>query len=317
MPTARESILRGPGSLTYDSQTVFDRDGIDAAITPTEFEILTSLHGRVDSRLADAVGEVSCIPSGRATAGLLAMLFPYGNPTIGASMGGATDKPLVVHSLSGRKLTLHAAYLTALPQLRLSARQTLFGSAATWTAVLKNNTARSAANSMYTIADEAWSGTYNPADVKTLPHTAAWGATAPWDAIKTAEGWTIDFEIGTEPVMDDSEGTIDHILTSVTARARCRPIGLTESNVLDALKVQGPGNAIGSTRITGNNLVIQAAGGVTVTLHNAGLVEGPVRWGNTDLRIGEIGFVAHRSFSGAVPGPAGVPGPVYSVAMTA
>lgn len=310
MPTARESILRGPGSLTYDGQTVFDRDGIDAAITPTEFEILTSLHGRVDSRLADAVGEVTATPSGRVTAGLLAMLYPYGNPTFGSSMGGVTDKPLVVHSLSGRRLTLHAAYLTALPQLRLSARQTLFGSAATWTAVLKNNTARSAANSMYTIAEAPWTGTYAPADVKTLPHTAAWGSTAPWNDIKTAEGWTIDHDIGTEPVTDDAEGTIDHILTSVTVRARCRPIGLTEANVLDALKVQGAGNAIGSSRITGNNLVIQAAGGVRVTLYNAALVEGPIRWGNIDLRIGEIGFIAHRSF------PAGAPGPISEVIMT-
>jgi hypothetical protein len=311
MPTARESILRGPGSITYDSQTVFDRDGIDAAIEPTTFDVMTSLHGVVDTRLADAVGSVSLTPSGRATAGLLAMLFPYGNPTIGASMGGATDKPLAVHSLSGRKLTMHAAYLTQLPQLRLSARQTLFGGAAQFTAVLKNGVARTDANSMYTIADDPWDGDYAPADVKTLPHTAAWGAGAPWDAIKTAEGWTIDFEIGTEPVLDDAEGTIDHILTSVTARARCRPIGLTEANVLDALKVQGADNAIGTSRITGNNLVIQAAGGITVTLHNAGLVEGPVRWGNTDLRIGEIGFVAHRSFT------EGAPGPVYSVAMTA
>ena len=49
---------------------------------------------------------------------------------------------------------------------------------------------------------------------------------------------------------------------------------------------------------TANDLVIEAAGGLKVTLKNAALVTGPIQWGTTQLRAGEIGFVAHVAADG-------------------
>ena len=40
-------------------------------------------------------------------------------------------------------------------------------------------------------------------------------------------------------------------------------------------------------------LVIAATGGLTVTLKKATLVTGPLNWGTTTLRAGELGFTAH------------------------
>jgi hypothetical protein len=310
MSITRESIIRGPGTVTHNGVQIFDKDGIDAALVPTDFDVPVSLYGNVDTRRADLIGQISATPCGIANSGLLAALFPYGNPTIGASLGTGTDLPLLVKTLAGKKLTFTAAFLSRMPTLRLSARETLFGGAAEWIAIIGNNITRTTNNSMWTVADEAWSGSFDKAQLICKPTAAAWGSTAPWDAIKTESGWTIDFELGMEPVTEDTEGTVDYILTSVGVMAKCRPLGLTESHVLTAMRAQNTGNAIGASIRTGDDLVLAATGGLTVTIKDAALVEGPLRFGTTDLRVGELGFRAHRSIS------SGTPGAIFTVAMT-
>ena len=39
--------------------------------------------------------------------------------------------------------------------------------------------------------------------------------------------------------------------------------------------------------------MIAATGGLTVTLKKATVVTGPLNWGTTTLRAGELGFTAH------------------------
>ena len=104
----------------------------------------------------------------------------------------------------------------------------------------------------------------------------------------------------------DSVGTIDWTIAGVSCTATCTPVGLTEAQILAALPVSGArGSMIGGE----SDLVVSGAGGLKVTLKNASLVRGPLQWGTTTLRAGELGFTAHRSFAG------GVPGPVFSVEM--
>jgi len=55
------------------------------------------------------------------------------------------------------------------------------------------------------------------------------------------------------------------------------------------------------------DLVITSAAGLVVTLKNAALVSGPCQWGASTLRVGQIGFTAHRASSGLL----------YSVALAA
>ena len=72
--------------------------------------------------------------------------------------------------------------------------------------------------------------------------------------------------------------------------AKCTPLGLSESQILAALPVlSGRGASLAGT----NDLVIAATGGLTVTLKKAALVTGPLNWGTTTLRAGEIGFTTH------------------------
>ena len=57
----------------------------------------------------------------------------------------------------------------------------------------------------------------------------------------------------------------------------------------------------GASTAGDDDLVISATGGLTVTLKNASLVTGPLNWGATALRAGELGFTANvNTSSGAL-----------------
>lgn len=308
MTIARNSIVRGPGSVSLGAQQFLDKSGISAEIAIETFDIPVQGIGSIDQRIKDAMGKISFTPAGNITAGILTALYPHQNPTIGSSLFGDTDVAAVVHSMAGTKVTFASAALTRMPSLKLSAINTAFG-AAEITAVVANNTARSTANSLYTIASEAWAGAITRADWKTAPYVGAWGTAI--TGIIGADGWDVDIEMGVSPVAVDGEGTIDMTLTGVTVRAKCRPVGLAET-LLDSMALQGAAGAlVGSTLRLGNDLTIAATGGLTVILKDAALVRGPLAWGDGQLRVNEIGFIANRNFTD------GVADTLFSVALTA
>lgn len=310
MAIDRSTVIRGPGTVTLGTVQLYDRDSIKADLNIETFDVPVSAYGNVDTRRKDVTGIISLRPCGEITANILGALYPHGTPNIGSSLFGATDVATVVHSLAGQKITFHATALTKMPSLRLSTIETAFGGEAQITALIKNNVERSADNSFYTVAAEAWDGAFDVANVKGGMYVGTWG-TGPGITFRTSDGWTLDFEMQTQAQYCDGVGTYDIMLTGVTVRARCRPLGISESTLMGYLNLQGANATLGTTMRSGLDLVIAATGGLTVTMKDAALMQGPMEWGSTNLRIGEIGFVAHRSIA------AGVPGALFSVALTA
>lgn len=307
----RSSIVRGPGSVTLDGVQMFDRDMIKATPTVETFDVRNSAYGLLDTRRKDSRMVISFRPDGAITTNILAKLFPYGNPTLGSSLMGATDKAAVVHSLAGKKFTFHSAALTKMPGLKLSVGETAFASAAEITAVVKNNTPRTDANSIYTVADEAWAGSFDVTNIKGGVYVGTWGSGQNALPIQTQDGWDVEFDLGLKPQVCDGVGTYDFLLESVGVRAKCKPLDLDEEDLLDYLSLQGASAGLGSSMLSGKDLVIAAAGALTVTIKEAAFVQGGLQWGSGELRVDEIGFQAHRDVSG------GTPGQIFSVALTA
>ena len=106
----------------------------------------------------------------------------------------------------------------------------------------------------------------------------------------TLDGWTIGIEAQLNEVSTDSQGTIDYTLAGVNVTAKCTPLGLSEAEVLSMLPIL---RGRGRSTLENKDLVISSKGGLSVTLKNASLVTGPLNWGSTDLRVGELGFTAH------------------------
>ncbi len=308
MATSRTSILRGPGSVIYGGQTFFDADGISADIESGTNEVPSSISGPISTIKTDQTGKITFTPCGQLSAALLQILFPYGSASIGssASRDPATpaDRPLVIHSLAGTKVTFTHAVLSKMPELRLSPIRTAFGSAE-FSACVGLGKAPTDTAALYAVAAQAYAaGALDPTGITGVQYAATFGDL---DILDTTEGWTVTPEVTLEPVVTDLLGTIDWTVASVGCTATCTPLGLTEAQILAALPVaQARGTAIGGE----DDLVITGTDGLTVTLKGASLVRGPLNWGNTALRAGELQFTAHRSFSN------GAPGPVFTVEMT-
>ena len=289
MATTRQSIIRGPGTVTFGGAKLFDADGITAELDSATQDVPSSIAGKLDTIKTDQTGKITLTPVGNYSAAILGVLYPswVRTPEIGRSVYGAADAPLVVSSKAGTKVTFHCAALTKVPDLVLSPVKTAFASAE-FTALLANGKLPDEANALYAVAQAVYADGEPPRDGLTGFHYAAtFGSLSIPD---TLEGWTVSVDAQMDAVTTDSQGTIDFTLGGVDVTARCTPLGLTESQILDALPVaRGRGASLAGS----NDLVISADGGLTATLKNATLVTGPLQWGTTTLRAGELGFTAH------------------------
>lgn len=290
MGTTRQSIIRGPGTVTYNSVKLFDQGGITAELDSATQDIESSMSGKLDTIKTDQIGKISLTPVGNVSAALLAILYPswVRTPVIGKSVFGDTDMPLTITSLAGTKVTFAAAALTKCPELQLSPVKTAFGGCE-FTAVLPNGKLPTDTTSkLYAVATATYSDGEPPRTGLTGLHYAA--TLGDLSIPDTKDGWTVAVELQLNPVTTDSQGTIDYTLGGVNVTAKCTPLGLTEAQILAALPVlKGRGASMAGS----DDLVIKAAGGLTATLKCASVVTGPLQWGATELRAGELGFTAH------------------------
>ena len=309
MAINRTNILRGPGTVIFntgnDAQAIFDATGITADVESSSQEIPSSVSGAIDTIKTDQVGTIRLTPCGQLSDDLLALLYPYGTPSIGARVFPDADVPLTVHSVAGTKVTFANAALTTMPPLTLSPVKTAFGEAV-FTALLGLSKKPSDANSFFTTAAASYTaGGPDPTGIVGVQYAATFGSL---NILDTLDGWTVTPEIQLQPVTTDLLGTVDYTVSGVTCTATCTPLGLTESQLLGALPIA---KDRGSSLKGAADLVITGAGGLTVTLKNATMLRGPLQWGNTTLRAGEVQFTAHRAFTN------GAPGAVFSVEMAA
>ena len=296
MSINRNTILRGPGTVKFGGATVFDASGITCEIESATAGLPSSVSGEIGTIKTDQTGKISFIPCGQISAAILAALFPYASAAIGSSACGAADTPCVVHGMSGTRVTLVNCCVQKMPEIYLSPVKTAFGSVELAAALgLAKGPTDDAA--LYTVEQAAYdAGAPDPTGITGVAYAGTFGALSIPD---TADGWTITPEVTLNPVSTDTLGTIDWTVASVGCTAKCTPLGLTEEQILAAL----PATRARGSLIGGDDLVVTGAGGLKVTLHGASLVTGPLQWGNTQLRAGEIGFTAHRSFKDGVPGP--------------
>lgn len=296
MSINRNTILRGPGTVKFGGVTVFDANGITCEIESATQGLPSSISGEIGTIKTDQTGKISFTPCGQISAAILAALFPYASAAIGSSACGAADTPCVVHGMSGTRVTLVNCCVRKMPEIYLSPVKTAFGSVELAAALgLAKGPTDDAA--LYTVEQAAYdAGAPDPTGITGVAYAGTFGALSIPD---TADGWTITPEVTLNPVSTDTLGTIDWTVASVGCTAKCTPLGLTEEQILAAL----PATRARGSLIGGDDLVVTGAGGLKVTLHGASLVTGPLQWGNTQLRAGEIGFTAHRSFAGGVPGP--------------
>lgn len=306
MGIARSSILRGPASITFGSQVIYTEGDIKCQLAVQTFPLNTAAYGKVDDRLDDVTIKLSFTPAGKWTTALLAVLYPYTNPTSGTSIFTSSDVPLTLHPLNGsEKIVFTAAAITKMPGLVLSAGRQPFKDMEI-ECILKSGGDRSAADALWTLtASAVYSDTsFTVTEIPTVIYSASLAAaSSPWDAILTEAGFECDFDLKTAPVKVDTLGTVDRSIVGLDISAKLKPIGMTVAQVLDRLKLQNAGVARGMQMSAGAaNLVITGGtGNPIVTLNNARLVNAGQIYGAEALRHDTIEFrVTRPSGTGAM-----------------
>lgn len=301
-------MITGPAKIVRGAGIVYTKDDIAANIVRNTFDIGTSAFGKVDERDLDAFVELTFTPEGRWDSDTLGFLWPYASTVAGASLLTASDVPTVITDSNAHVHTLPASCVTQMPSIVLSATKTMIGQA-TIMGARSDASDWEDPDELYDVA--LMGGTFadsgfSPSLIKTQPYQGVWGGgSAPtgFAAIDTEDGWTIDFDLQTTPIVTDRQGTLDFRFVSLGVMARCMPIGPSADQVVDASLTQGAGarrgRSLGSQAL---DLVISGDDMTTaVTLKSAGMKGAGFRFGSTVLRNGEVAFVATRTFSGGLP----------------
>lgn len=298
---ARTAIISGPALIKYNTSSVFwSKGNVEVKVVNDRFNIDTAHFGKVDERFQDRRVEVTFEPSGAIGSALAAVLWPYGATTVGTSVFTATDKPLEIFGRDGRKITVHAAAITKMPTLRLGVNQTLIGPI-TFTGLVKNNVDPTNAAAYYTEAAVAYPGDtgFAIADIKTAAASAVWGASAPWSAFTSENGFEVDFNLNLAAQKVDGIGTVDMTFQSLEVMLKAIPVGPAALDILAALS---PTSGLGASIASANNLTV-TAGTVAVMLSKAAITESGLIFGAAAKRVGSTTWAATRTVTTGTADP--------------
>jgi hypothetical protein len=190
----RTLIDAEPAIVTHDGGIYVFQDGITMTVSDSVKPTPTDLVINAGDTQDDVIVKVSGKPAGEWEN--LTKLWPYAAYRRGQNIYGA-DKPLTIHTTSGKKVTIPAAALTKSPDLDCAPDKTLLGSVE-WTGIRQQTASAvvpwSTVGGLYSIADVAFTdySAFDATAILKVDFAAAWGAlAAPWSAIATMEGWQI------------------------------------------------------------------------------------------------------------------------------
>ena len=304
----RSDIKKTPGRIVFRGSSFLAKLGtaIESKLISEMFAVGTDAAGELDQRQKEAYNRITITPDGRMTSALAALLWPYGNPTIGTGIFSDTDYPLVVHGSDASLETFTSAALEEMPPLKFSSVESAVGQA-TFLCLRGNANNWSTANSLVTQADTAGSTTdtgFAPSGIVTQPYLAAWGNITGFVDFDTLDGFNVEFQVQFSDDSTDRHGLMNRRLKSVSARVRCNPIGPTRQQILSNLVIQGTNAGRGKSRAAaGADLTITGDDGLAYfKLKQAILTDHVQRWGSEQIRNGDVAWVSTRSFAAGVPG---------------
>lgn len=292
----RTTLLEGPAIITFDNTTFYTEGAITYRPGISTFDIRTSVHGILDQRMDDIVGTVSFKPVG-VWGHYETLLGPFASMHYGESLFGSTDKPLVIHSADGRRLTLNTACVSKIPAVTFSTAATLWGDVE-FTVIGSKATEWSATGSRYSEAALEFNAPgLDPATILTQPYVVAFGSVAPWNSIESESGIHVGFDLQTTPIKTDSDGMVDLRLASLSAEVKFVPLGVTAAQYLDAFRLQGTGAARGASVGGAARSLTVTGSGVYFALNGAVAVDGSQVYDTAANRHGEITLRAVRSWA--------------------
>jgi hypothetical protein len=301
MTIDRTTIIQGPAVVTYGGQSFFSKGDVAVKPMAKRFTLSAAHVGKIEERNIDLRCEITFEPAGQITAALALVLWPYGTTLPGTSIFGSTDSALVVHGRDGVKVTFHNAALTQMPALRIGTNQSPLGPVK-FTALLKNSADPAVETSYWTWATTAYPGDagFDPSQILTVIPTGGWSQPN-WDSLPTESGWEFTFGLSLNDISVDGLGTVNMIVTDVTAGASCIPVGIVPAEATSSMhRNTGMGT---SPQTTAMAVLGAAAGDPSVSFASAFLADAEIVYGVTRKRVGRCTWQAMRTFAVGVAAP--------------
>lgn len=299
MPTFdRTTIVRGPCKITYDSQTFYSKGGVALTMTNSTFDKETDAYGMVGKSKTDLQIVVEFEPVGEIEA--LSVLFPHGNTAMGASIYGATDKPLVITS-ANIIYTIKNAAITQMPSIRCTANNTAFGSVQFTGLLAKGGDTEQITDYIDANAPGASIGTgFDPSKLVTAPYSAGLsilGSPGDFHTFYSEQGFEIAFDLGLNPVAVDGIGTVDMSLQNLGATITCIP---TSDETIFEPDFAGlaAGADLWSHQLT---ISTSTVGGLDLSFPAVQILDFQRRFSPADNRTGQLTMAAKRTFSSGNP----------------
>ena len=306
MPSITRVNLPGAGAakITYNSAVLWTRGDVVVPLKHALKEQVTSMYGRVTKTREGRMIEVS-IPLYGFWANL-SVIFPsyFLNNIPSARMFGTSDTPMTLLARNGDQIVINNCQITKVANLKLAANQQVFAADVTFTGLISNNTAPSAANSYYTISTGVSyaEGNFPEANFKSLTWTGAWGARSGFTTILTQEGWTVDWEIKTTPDLVDGIGPVDMFTDLFWGKATCIPVGPTLAQLDTAGDFQGANAAVGADISSDTDNLVLTDGASTLTLYACSMIETGLVFGPAKKRIKATSWESTRlNFTAGAP----------------
>lgn len=290
--------------MAFRSGVFYSQGNITSNLDLKTFEVSTDAHGVIDERVNDWLPTIEVPFAGLwNAAGIAALWGFYANLGAGVSIFTGTDTPLVLTSADTTH-TLQAAACTKLPDIYLSAKRTMLGSG-TFVGIPTQGNTWATTGAVYTtgVGAAISDSTFDPTQIVTQPYSASLGSVAGFTSFNTEDGWTISFDLKTQPRPIDPTGTIDYRFVSIGIMAKCVPLQTTEAQILAALGMQTSGAVRGRSLAAGGAslTVTGMSNSVNVlTIPNCAIKGAGYRFGSQVLRNGEVGFVGTRTFTSGV-----------------
>jgi hypothetical protein len=260
-------------------------------MTTSTFDKETDAYGIVTKAKTDFQVVVEFEPVGEIEA--LTVLFPHGNTTIGASIYGATDKPLVI-TAADATYTITNAAVTQIPSIRCTANNTAFGSVQ-FTGIIDKGGNPNLLTDYYSVgAGGSIGALFNPAAIVTAPYTATLGSLG----FSSEAGFEIAFDLSLNPVTVDGMGTVDMALQNLGVNITCIPVGVAENSFDTYFGSLDVGEDLGVATL---DISTTTVGGLNFDCAAVQIIDLQKRFSPADNRLGQLTLAAKRTFATGAP----------------
>lgn len=292
----RTTLLEGPAHIIFSKPATkadwlycWCKDNVTVHLVHKAKEMPVAGFGNIDDPRMDEIIEVDFTPANNFSEALFDWMFS-GVFALkpGQSIFASTDSPVYIHTLDGKLLTIANARVTQFPTIRFGAGNARFEGSCKITGVIKKSVARTTAGALFTAAtSEDFTAIPAAANWQHLPCLATWGLTAPITIMTDEKGWSLKAAHTISPRYNPDVGTYDFRVDQAVVEASCRPINVTDTDLLSAAII-GASRALGQSSVSASLTLAEDNPGLTAVLYGARLVSKPAIFGDKEPRSGEL-----------------------------